>query len=127
MRPIAADAVVIKDGKILLVKRDTEPFRGFWALPGGRLEGDETLEQCCTREAKEESGIDVEIVRLIGIYSDPNRDPRKIITMCFLCRPKGGKESPQQGEISEVEWFPLDGLPPLASDHARMIKDALLV
>lgn len=124
-RQLAADAIIVRDGKILLVKRDTEPFRGFWALPGGRLEDDETLEECCIREAKEESGIDVEIVRLVGVYSNPLRDPRKIIAAAYLCRPKGGKETPQQGEIQEVKWFPLDQLPQLASDHGKMIKEAL--
>jgi 8-oxo-dGTP diphosphatase len=125
MRQIAADALIVKEGRILLVKRDTEPFKGFWALPGGRLEGDETLEECCIREAKEESGLEVEIVRLLGIYSDPARDPRKIIAVAYLCRPKGGKEFPQLGEISEVKWFSLDALPKLASDHKEMIENAL--
>ncbi len=126
-RQIAADAVIVNEGKILLVRRGTEPFKGLWALPGGRLEDDETLEQCCIREAKEESGIDVEIVRLVGVYSDPNRDPRKIIAISYLCKPAGGKEIPQEGEIQEVKWFPINQLPPLASDHGKMIKDALKI
>lgn len=125
MRPLAADAVIVENGKILLVKRDTEPFKGMWALPGGRLDGDETLEECCIREVIEESGLEVEILLLVGIYSDPRRDPRKIIASAFLCRKKGGKEKPREGETSEVKWFPLDALPPLASDHGKMIEDAL--
>lgn len=125
MRPLATDAIIIQNGKILLVKRNTEPFKGMWALPGGRLEDNETLEQCCIREVKEESGLEVEIVRLVGVYSDPSRDPRKVVSATFLCKVKAGNLAPQNSEISDVRWFPLDQLPPLAADHEKMIKDVL--
>lgn len=124
MREIAADAVIIKDGKILLVKRGTQPFLGMWAVPGGRLEGNETLEQCAIRETREESGLEAKVERLVGIYSKPARDPRKIIAAAYLCSITGGTQKPQQGEINEVRWFSLDNLPPLASDHAQIIQDA---
>lgn len=127
MRQLAADAVIIKDGKILLVKRNTEPYRGFWALPAGRLEENETLEECCIREVKEETGLKVKIEKLIGVYSDPKRDPRKTVTAAFLCTVKGGKETPQEGEIKEIKWFPLNELPKLAFDHRKIIRDALKI
>ncbi len=63
-RRIVTDCVIIKDGKILLIKRGHEPFKGMWAIPGGRLEDDETVGECCLQEAKEEIGVDVKIARL---------------------------------------------------------------
>jgi 8-oxo-dGTP diphosphatase len=125
MRQLAADAVVIKDGKILLIKRGTDPFKGMWALPGGRLEEDETIEQCAIREAKEETGLDIGIQKLIGVYSDPKRDPRKVVAVAFLCELKGGKFDPMAGEIEKVDWFPLGALPRLASNHEKIVGDAL--
>lgn len=125
MRQIAADAVIIRNSELLLVKRNTEPFKGMWALPGGRLGEDETVEECCIREAKEEAGVDVEILKMTGIYSDPGRDPRKIVAVAYLCKLEGGKEKAGKGEISEVRWCPLENLPQLASDHAQMVRDAL--
>lgn len=128
MRTIAGDAIIIEDGRILLIKRGTEPGKGMWAVPGGRIEEDETIEQCAIRECKEEAGIDIRIVKLVGIYSDPARDPiRKIIAAAFLCRVAGGILKPQQGEIDDVRWFKLEKLPRLAFDHGKMVEDALKI
>ncbi|MDD5337377.1 MAG: NUDIX hydrolase [Candidatus ainarchaeum sp.] len=125
MRQLAADAVILKDGEVLLVKRGTEPFKGMWAIPGGRIEDNETLEQCCVREAKEETGLDIKVERLVGMYSIPSRDPRKVIAAAYLCTVLGGSLNPMPGEIEKAEWFPLDKVPELASDHGKMLKDAL--
>ncbi len=125
MRQPAADAVIIQNGKLLLVRRNTEPFRGMWALPAGRLEENETFEECCIREVKEETGLGVKIEKLIGVYSDPKRDPRKTVTVAFLCTVKEGKETPQKGEIKEVKWFQSNNLPALAFDHKKIIECAL--
>ncbi len=124
MRPFACDMILIEDDKLLLVKRAKEPFKGEWALPGGRIEDDETAEQCLTREMKEETGLDVEPVRLVGIYSDPGRDPRRIIAASYIVKRTGG-ELKAGDDAEEVKWFPLDGLPPLATDHRKIVEDAI--
>lgn len=79
VRPnVTADMVILNEaGEVLLIKRKNPPFQHHWAIPGGFLEvHQETVEQCAVREAKEETGLDVEIAQLVGIYSDPKRDPR---------------------------------------------------
>ena len=86
--------VVIKrrNGKFVLVKRANDPFKDFWALPGGFVEYGETVEQAAIREVKEETGLDVELLGILGVYSEPNRDPRgHTISIVFLALEKGGK------------------------------------
>lgn len=124
MRPFACDMVLIEDGKILLIRRAMEPFKGEWAVPGGRIEDNETAEQCAKREMKEETGLDVEPVRLTGIYSDPSRDPRGIIAAAWLVRRVGGKVKAGD-DAGEAGWFPLNKLPKLCADHAKIVADAL--
>lgn len=124
MRPFACDMLLIEDGKILLIKRGREPFKGQWAIPGGRIEENESAEQCLKREMKEETGLDVEPVRLTGIYSDPERDPRKVIAAAFLVRRTGGQ--PKAGDdAAGLKWFDIGDLPQLCSDHRKIVQDAL--
>src|SRR5215471_12909073 len=74
---LAADSVVFDDaGAVLLIRRKNPPFQGMFALPGGFVEAGETTEAAALRELKEETGIEGHSPRLIGVYSDPNRDPR---------------------------------------------------
>src|SRR5690242_18270120 len=74
---ISADAVVFDTrDRLLLIRRKNEPFRGAYAFPGGFVEVGETTEAAARRELKEETGIDADQPRLIGVYSDPHRDPR---------------------------------------------------
>ncbi len=124
MRPFASDIVLIENGKILLVKRGREPFKGMWATPGGRIEEGETAEQCAIREMKEETGLEIEIIRLTGIYSDPARDPRGIIAAAYLAKRTGGKLSAGD-DAAETKWFDLTDLPELAADHKKIIEDAI--
>ncbi len=116
--------VLVEDGKVLLIKRAYEPFKGQWAIPGGRLEGDETAEQCAAREMKEETGFDIEIIKLTGLYSDPARDPRKIIAAGFLVRRIGGKMAAGD-DAGEAQWFSLSDLPQLCADHEKILADAI--
>ena len=71
-----ADALIEDGNRIVLVKRGIEPFKERWAIPGGHIEKDETIEQCAVREALEETGIECEPVEILGVYSDIKRDPR---------------------------------------------------
>ena len=73
------DIVILKENDLLLIRRGREPFRGKWALPGGFIEYGETAEEAAVREAAEETGLTVELEGILGVYSDPNRDPRKHI------------------------------------------------
>ncbi len=124
MRPFACDGILVEDGKILLIKRAKEPDSGKWAVPGGRIEDDETAEQCLTREFKEETGLDIEPVKLLGIYSDPARDPRRIIGAVYFVKRTGG-EIMAGDDAGEAQWFGLDNIPDvLAFDHKKIVEDA---
>jgi 8-oxo-dGTP diphosphatase len=124
MRPFACDGILIEDGKILLIKRAAEPFKGQWALPGGRIDEGETAEECLVREMKEETNLIVEPLKLVGIYSDPARDPRGIIAAAYIIRRLSGE--PEGGDdAGEARWFGLDELPALCADHRKIVDDAL--
>ena len=117
------------EDKILLVKRDTIPFKGYWALPGGRMDPGETVEQTIVRECKEETGFDVEIVRVIGEYVEKGvKDDveYEYYPTCFLVKVVGGEIKRQESEIQEIRLFRLQRLPnPLAFEHQKMIEDYL--
>jgi len=115
------------EGKILLVKRDTVPFKGYWALPGGRMDPGETVEQTIVRECKEETGLDVEIVRKIGEYVEKGVKDEveyEYYPTCFLVKVVGGEIKRQEGEIQEIRLFRLQRMPnQLAFEHLKMIED----
>lgn len=118
------DGIIIENKKVLLIKRVIEPFRGCWVLPGGHVEYGEKVEEAVTREMKEELGVSVKIKKLIGIYSNPKRDPRyHSVAVAFLCqKTKGGIRLNR--ESSEYNYFPLKKMPPkIGFDHRKMIND----
>ena len=122
---LTVDAIIVRDEKILLIKRGHEPYRGYWALPGGFVEGSETVEEAIKREVLEETSLDVEIKKLVGVYSEPNRDPRgHSISIAYVCEIKGGRER-HGDDASDVRWFPVENIPKLGFDHEKMISDAL--
>ncbi len=121
---LTVDAIIPFEGKIVLIKRRNEPFKDHYALPGGIVEYGESVESALIREVKEETGLDVEIYKLVGVYSDPNRDPRgHFVSICFIAIPKGGKLK-ADSDAKEVALFELDKIPKLAFDHNRMLDDA---
>ena len=117
------------EDKILLVKRDTVPFKGYWALPGGRMDPGETLEQTVVREVKEETGLDVQVVRVIGEYVEKGVKDEveyEYYPTCFLVKVAGGEIRRQESEIQEIQLFSVEALPePLAFEHDKMIRDYL--
>ena len=117
------------EDKILLIKRNTRPFVGYWALPGGRMDPGETVEQTIVREVKEETGLDVIIVGKVGEYIEKGvKDDieYEYYPTCFVVKPVGGEIKKQDSEIQEIKLFSLNQLPlPLAFVHEEMIKDYL--
>jgi 8-oxo-dGTP diphosphatase len=115
--------------KILLIKRSTPPFVGYWALPGGRVDPGETVEQTIVREVKEETGLDVTVVSKIGEYHEQGVQSGfeyDYYPACFLVKVVGGEIKKQESEIEEIKLFSLNAVPkPLAFEHAQMIKDYL--
>jgi len=123
-REVAVDCVIVKGGKALLVKRAHEPFNGYWVLPGGHVEKGETIRDAAVREMREELGLDIEIIETIGVFDDPDRDPRGLISVAVLARPKGERIVLNR-EASEYRWFPLDDLPEkIGFDHKKILEKA---
>jgi 8-oxo-dGTP diphosphatase len=117
------------NNQILLIKRNTRPFVGYWALPGGRKDPEETIDQTIIREVKEETGLDVSIVKVVGEYVEKGIEEDidyEYYPTCFVVKPVGGELKKQDSEIQEIKLFNLNALPkPLAFEHERMIKDYL--
>jgi len=100
---------------------------GYWALPGGRMDLGETVEETIVREVKEETGLDVAIISKIGKYVEKGFKDEvdyEYYPTCFVVKPVGGELKKQDSEIQKMELFSLDTLPtPLAFEHDQMIKD----
>lgn len=129
--PAAAAVVQDATGRVLLIRRGDG--RG-WSLPGGVMEPGEPIVACVRREVREETGLDVEPLRLVGIYSDPahlrfayaNGDQVHFVSATFQCRVVGGALRPDGEESLEVAYFAPDALPAtLVCDHGQRIQDAL--
>lgn len=122
MPGLAVNVAVIHEGKILLTQR--EDFE-TWVLPSGGVEEGESLAQAAIRETKEETGLDVELTRLVGIYSRLG-DWAPGYMVLFAAQPVGGERKCQEGETIAVEWFAFNELPsPLSLGHKRRIEDAI--
>ena len=125
----ATAIIIYPENKILLIKRSTPPFVGYWALPGGRAEPNEAVEQTVVREVKEETGLDVLIVRKVGEYIErgvQGGQEYDYYPSCFLVKLAGGEIRRQKSEIAEAKLFSLDTLPTvMAFVHAQMIRDYL--
>lgn len=126
---LTADCVVVNArSEVLLIRRGNEPYRDCWALPGGFMEMDETIEQCAVRELKEETGLVVDVGRamLVGVYSRPHRDPRgRTVTVAYRVDVADAVEAVGTDDAAEARWFPLSALPPLAFDHDEIIAAAI--
>jgi 8-oxo-dGTP diphosphatase len=122
---LTTDAVIVDPERgVVLVRRGRPPFAGLWALPGGFVETGETCEAACVRETLEETGLDVEPVELLGIYSAPGRDPRgHTVSAVYRCRFLGGTVAGGD-DAAEAQWFSDLGGIELAFDHAAILADA---
>jgi len=121
---LTVDGILIEEGCILLVQRKHPPFQGTWALPGGFVEYGERTEEATIREMFEETGLQVKIQRVLGVYSDSARDPRgHTVSVAYLVSRAGGALTAGD-DASSVKFFKRNELPALAFDHAAIVKDA---
>ncbi|RLD61984.1 MAG: NUDIX hydrolase [Bacteroidetes bacterium] len=129
---VTTDAIVFMENvnglEVLLIQRKNSPYKEMWALPGGFLEMDETLERCAGRELEEETGLSGIKLKQLHAFSTIDRDPRgRTIGVAFWgfttkenSMAKGGDDA------SEAKWFPINKLPALAFDHSEILEMAIL-
>ncbi len=113
---------------VLLVKRKQWPFAGMWALPGGFVHMDESLDDAARRELREESGIDQVYLEQLYTFGDPGRDPRtRVITVAYYALVSADRQHLRAAtDASEVSWFPAENPPPLAFDHRQILDYAIV-
>lgn len=127
---ITTDSVVFGfDGRslhLLLIERALEPYKGSWALPGGFMQIDETVEQCAKRELFEETGVKEVFLEQFRVFSDVKRDPReRVVTVAFVALVRKSDYNLIAGDdAARASWFDVDELPPLAFDHEMIIQEA---
>ena len=129
---VTVDAVVFVVDKqntpthLLLIERGNDPFKGHYALPGGFPEMDELLVHAAARELQEETGISGLELRQIGAFDDIDRDPRdRNIAIAFWGVIRNAVNPTAGDDAAKAQWFPINQLPPLAFDHAKIVKAAL--
>lgn len=128
---VATDCSVFGyDGKnlhVLLIERGLEPFKGSWALPGGFLQINETVEECALRELEEETNIKDIYLEQFQVFSAVNRDPReRILSVAFLALVRKADYNIIAGDdAAKAEWFKIESLPDLAFDHKIIIEKAI--
>jgi 8-oxo-dGTP diphosphatase len=121
---LVVDVVISAEEGVVLIRRGSDPFEGQWALPGGFVEVGETVEEAARREAAEETGLAVELAHLVGVYSEPDRDPRgHNVSVAFLARVLGGDllAASDAAEVSVLDPESVE----LAFDHRKIVEDAL--
>ncbi len=122
---LTTDCVLVDGkGRVLLIRRGHPPFKGKYALPGGFVDVGERVEDACRRELLEETGVKAGRLRLIGVYSDPKRDPRgHTCSVAFLARV--GRAAARAGDdAAAAEWVEDWAKADVAFDHARILRDA---
>ena len=112
--------------EILLIQRLNDPFKDYWALPGGFVDENEDLETAAKRELFEETDIQLFQVKQIKAYGNPNRDPRHhTISVAYIGEIDSLAEAKAKDDAKAVKWFSIEELPALAFDHAEIIRDAI--
>jgi 8-oxo-dGTP diphosphatase len=111
--------------KVLLIKRNKDPFKDYFSLPGGFVDEGEKVEDAVRREAEEELLVKVEPINILGVYSDPNRDPRgHIMSITFIAKIIKGNLKEGDG-VAELRWVEINNLEniKLGFDHSKILSD----
>jgi 8-oxo-dGTP diphosphatase len=113
--------------KVMLIERDLEPFAGMWAIPGGFVHKGETLSEAAMRELQEETGITDVFLEQLYTFGDPGRDPRGwVVSVAYYALVSPEKHSIHATtDARQAQWFPVTSVPPLAFDHAEILRTAL--
>ncbi|MCL3782042.1 NUDIX hydrolase [Prolixibacteraceae bacterium JC049] len=124
---LTVDAIIVAkrydDFQVLLIRRKNDPFKGYWALPGGFVDAQESLKQACKRELQEETGLTGVPLKQFHTFGKPGRDPRghtvsvvyySVVNECYKLQ--GGDDA------EEARWFPLKDLPDMSFDHEEILK-----
>ncbi|MBN1219311.1 MAG: NUDIX domain-containing protein [Anaerolineae bacterium] len=119
MITLGVNIAIVQSGKILLTRR--EDFE-VWCIPGGIVDPNESLAQAAIREAREETGLEVELLRLVGMYSEIGRGDGVHIAL-FTGQPVGGSLEPQEGEVLELGYFAPNALPEILWWHRQRVAD----
>ena len=122
---VTVDAILISaQHSVLLIQRSGEPFKGKWALPGGFIELDESLEAACRRELEEETGVRVGEITQFKAYEAVDRDPRgRTISVVFYSFLEQEAIPLAGDDAANAQWFPLSELPELAFDHQQILDE----
>jgi 8-oxo-dGTP diphosphatase len=114
--------------QVLLIQRGEDPYAGMWALPGGFVRLEESLEQAALREMEEETGLKEAYLEQLYTFGDPGRDPRgRVVTVAYFALIPSDAQVRLEGagEVTQARWFPVNELPSLAFDHNLIVADAL--
>ena len=128
---VTVDVVIFslhdEDLRVLLIQRKYEPHQGAWAIPGGFVQMDESLEAAARRELMEETAVSNVYLEQLYTFGDPDRDPRtRVITIAYIALVPHDAVQPQAGDdAAQAAWFSLADLPNLAFDHQKIIEYAL--
>src|SRR5438128_6440114 len=119
---VAVDGIVLHGGRLVAVRRKNEPYRGMPALPGGFVELGETTLEAVVREVREETGLETKVLRLVGVFSDPGRDPRgHTVTIAYALEAIGGR--PKAGsDAAAIVLVNPDDPPRMAFDHNEIVR-----
>jgi len=119
---VTVDGLVLVDGKLVAIRRRNEPFRGMPALPGGFVELGETTVEAVVREVREETGLETEVSRLVGVFSDPKRDPRgHTVSIAYGLAVIGGRLA-AGSDAGEILLIDPDRPPAMAFDHNEIVR-----
>ena len=123
------DTIIQRDSRILLVKRRNDPFKGYLVLPGGFVNEGEKVEDAAKREVKEETSLNIELLDILGVYSDPTRDPRgHMMSTVFISKISSHNDKVDavaQDDAAAIEWISLEVIDTrnVGFDHKRIISD----
>ena len=120
---IVVFAIREQELQLLLIRRRNDPYCGMWALPGGFLEIEESIETCAKRELQEETGLHHLYLEQLCTFGRPDRDPReRVISVAYFALVSPDSPEPRAGDdAAELAWFPITELPSLAFDHQEII------